>query len=139
MKLLSLHGVIIIIRHHSQDKYTIFLYFTNDSLITFIYWTNITWYQNVSHIQITYIVVCFIISKQSVNKYRCVTRNRLHGLSGYLAYPMGQNRCNRTSRGNNDNLLSKDFQYLPLLVFISCYRILLTIPKVNCPFFTSIS
>jgi hypothetical protein len=36
MKLLSLHGVIIIIRHHSQDKYTIFLYFTNDSLITFI-------------------------------------------------------------------------------------------------------
>jgi hypothetical protein len=40
MKLLSLHGVIIIIRHHSQDKYTIFLYFTNDSLITFIYWIN---------------------------------------------------------------------------------------------------
>ena len=95
MKLLSFHGVIIIIRHHSQDKYTIFLYFTNDSLITFIYWTNnkewlLLGTKNVPYIQITYIVVCFIISKQSVNKYWCVTRNRFDGLSGYLAYPMRQ-------------------------------------------------
>lgn len=95
MKLLSFHGVIIIIRHHSQDKYTIFLYFTNDSLITFIYWTNnkerlLLGTKNVPYIQITYIVVCFIISKQSVNKYRYVTRNRFDGLSGYLADPMGQ-------------------------------------------------
>ena len=65
MKLLSFHGVIIIIRHHSQDKYTIFLYFTNDSLITFIYGTNhkellLLGIKNVPHIQITYIVVLYL-------------------------------------------------------------------------------
>jgi hypothetical protein len=94
MKLLSFHGVIIIIRHHSQDKYTIFLYFTNDSLITFIYWTNhkerlLLGMQNVLHIQITYIVVCFIISKHSVNKYRYVTRNRFDGFVWELSSPTG--------------------------------------------------